>query len=141
MILLFHERIFSFISVLLFFSFCDMSEVAKRKCTTSLRGFNINILFCSHFRFRYLLKMALTVSLRKFLFLLLSITAFIVFVFYWSQTTLKPPSIITTFENSLKTRVNLDHFSMWVSFGCVFIFVWKYSTFKIDSLWIFTNDF
>ncbi|KAL5287096.1 hypothetical protein ACFFRR_008192 [Megaselia abdita] len=63
-------------------------------------------------RFRYLLKMALTVSLRKFLFLLLSITAFIVFVFYWSQTTLKPPSIITTFENSLKTRVNQDHFSI-----------------------------
>ncbi|XP_050326620.1 probable beta-hexosaminidase fdl [Bactrocera neohumeralis] len=57
-------------------------------------------------RFRHILKMALTVSLRRVLLLLLTATIFILMVLYWNQDGMKPQSFLV--EKSMKRRADVN---------------------------------
>ncbi|XP_055379394.1 probable beta-hexosaminidase fdl isoform X2 [Condylostylus longicornis] len=61
-------------------------------------------------RIRFIIKMALAVSLRRALLMLLMVTVFVLLVLYWNQNVTKPVSFISTFETSLRNRtpVNID---------------------------------
>ncbi|KAL9913864.1 probable beta-hexosaminidase fdl isoform X1 [Glossina fuscipes] len=51
-------------------------------------------------RVRYIVKMALAVSLRKALFILLTVTIFVLLVLYWNQSVLKPQFLNSAHEKS-----------------------------------------
>ncbi|XP_012157520.1 probable beta-hexosaminidase fdl isoform X2 [Ceratitis capitata] len=57
-------------------------------------------------RFRHILKMALTVSLRRVLLLLLMTTIFILMLLYWNQDGMKPQSFLV--EKSMKRRADVN---------------------------------
>ncbi|XP_037905761.1 probable beta-hexosaminidase fdl isoform X3 [Hermetia illucens] len=56
-------------------------------------------------RLRLFFRMALAVSLRKALMVLLATMIVILMLFYWNQSNLKPTSFISTFEKSIKNRL------------------------------------
>ncbi|XP_013100920.1 probable beta-hexosaminidase fdl isoform X1 [Stomoxys calcitrans] len=59
---------------------------------------------------RYIFKMALAVSLRKALLMLLTAMIFVLMVLYWNQGGIKPQSYINTYEKSVGSREALSEF-------------------------------
>lgn len=63
-------------------------------------------------RLRYIFKMALAVSLRRALLMLLTATIFVLMVLYWNQGGIKHQSYINTYEKSVGSREALSEFPM-----------------------------
>lgn len=68
--------------------------------------------FVCIFRLRYIFKMALAVSLRRALLMLLTATIFVIMVLYWNQGAIKPQSYINTYEKSASNQEQLNEFPM-----------------------------
>ncbi|KAM7345315.1 beta acetylhexosaminidase fused lobes isoform 2-T2 [Cochliomyia hominivorax] len=61
-------------------------------------------------RLRYIFKMALAVSLRRALLMLLTATIFVLMVLYWNQGGIKPQSYINTYEKLTGNQEQLSEF-------------------------------
>ncbi|XP_037946614.1 probable beta-hexosaminidase fdl [Teleopsis dalmanni] len=59
-----------------------------------------------------MLKMALAVSLRRALLMLLSVTVFILMVLYWNQDVIKPQTFSNILEKSMRTHVDFHEFPL-----------------------------